>query len=122
MNKYFLIAPTVGITIGALVAGKMMKKGRRAAFLIFPLFGILGSILSVFDNYFLMIFGKFLFGLAAGVCITVAPRVLEETIPPQYFDKYGFGAMTNVGVDIIVLTNTIFVLFMPKEGQKHVTE
>jgi len=122
MNKYFLIAPTVGITLGATIAGAMMKKGRRSAFLIFPLVGCLGSILSVFDNYFLMMIGKFLFGLGAGVCITVAPRVLEETIPPEYFDKYGFGAMTNVGVDIMVLTNTIMVLFMPKEGQKHVTE
>ena len=122
MKKYFLIVPTVGITIGATIAGKMMQKGRRAAFLIFPLVGLVGSILSVIDNYIVMMLGKLLFGIGAGCCITVAPRVLEETIPPEYFDKYGFGAMTNIGVDIIVLTNTIMVLFMPKEGQKHVTE
>jgi hypothetical protein len=47
---------------------------------------------------------------------------LEETIPAEYFDRYGFGAMTNIGVDIIVLTNTIMVMFMPKEGHKGVTE
>lgn len=121
MNKYFLIAPTVGITLGATIAGAMMKKGRRTAFLIFPLIGCLGSILSIFDNYILMMIGKFMFGLGAGVMITVAPRVLEETVPPEYFDKFGFGAMTNVGVDVMVLTNTIMVMFMPKEGAKHVT-
>jgi len=113
MNKYFLIAPTIGITLGATIAGNMMKNGRRTAFLIFPLVAIIGSIMSVIDNYFVMIVGKILFGVGAGVCITVAPRVLEETIPHEYFDKYGFGAMTNVGVDIMILVNTIMVLFMP---------
>ena len=121
MTKYFLIVPTIGITLGATITGAMMKKGRRKAFLIFPLIGCLGSILSVIDNYFVMMFGKFLFGIGAGACITVAPKVLEETVPPEYFDNYGFGAMTNVGVDIMILTNTIMVLFMPKEGHKDVT-
>ena len=48
--------------------------------------------------------------------------MLFITIPPEYFTAYPFGAMTNVGVDIIVLTNTIMVLFMPKAGHKGVTE
>jgi len=30
--------------------------------------------------------------------------------------------MTNVGVDVMVLTNTIMVMFMPKKGAKHVTD
>lgn len=122
MMKYFLMAPSLGIMVGAAIAAKMLKTGRRKALLLFTLVGAVGSFLSVFDEYFLMVFGKFLFGVGAGVCITVAPRVLEETIPHKYFDKYGFGAMTNVGVDIMILTATILVMFMPKKGHKHVTE
>jgi MFS family permease len=122
MNKYFLIAPTIGITLGATIAGVMLKSGRRKAMLVFPLIGVLGSVLSVLDSYTVMILGKFLFGLGAGVCITVAPKVLEETIPPEYFDKFGFGAMTNVGVDIMILLNTIMVLLMPQEGHKWPTK
>lgn len=116
------MVPSLGIIAGATIAGKMLKTGRRKAFLLFCLVGALGSFLSVFDEYFLMLFGKFLFGMGAGVCITVAPRVLEETIPPKYFDRYGFGAMTNVGVDVMILTATIMVMIMPKKGHKHVTE
>jgi MFS family permease len=122
MNKYFLMAPSLGIICGATIAGKMLKTGRRLAFLTFPLVGGIGSFLSVFDEYFIMMLGKFLFGVGAGVCITVAPRVLEETIPPKYFDKYGFGAMTNVGVDVMILTATIMTMLMPHKGHKHVTE
>jgi hypothetical protein len=59
MNKYFLIVPTIGITLGATIAGVMMKKGRRKAFLIFPLVGVIGSILSVFDNYIVMMIGNY---------------------------------------------------------------
>ena len=114
MNRYFLMAPSFGIIGGATIAGKMLKKGRRHAFLIFPPIGVIGSFLSVFDEYFIMMSGKFLFGMASGACITVGPRVLEETIPPEFFDKYGFGAMTNIGVDTMILTATILTMFMPK--------
>jgi MFS family permease len=119
MTKYYLIVPTVGITLGATISGSMMKTGRRKALLIFPLIGAIGSILSVINSYPVMMLGKFLFGLGAGACITVAPRVLEETVPSEFFDKYGFAAMTNLGVDIMILINTIMVLFMPKEGHKY---
>tara|TARA_B110000285_G_scaffold222879_1_gene277619 strand:- start:1096 stop:1959 length:864 start_codon:yes stop_codon:yes gene_type:complete len=64
-----------------------------------------------------MMLGKLFFGMGAGVLIAVAPRILEETIPANLIDS-GFGAMTNVGVDVMSLTSTIFIMFMPKKGEK----
>jgi MFS family permease len=122
MKKYFLMAPSMGIIAGATIAGKMMKTGRRTAFLFFPIVGGVGSLLSVFDSYLIMMVGKFLFGVGAGVCITVAPRIMEETIPSKYFTKYYFGAMTNIGLDTMILAATIMTMFMPKKSNKHFTD
>jgi uncharacterized membrane protein YgcG len=63
-----------------------------------------------------MMLGKLFFGMGAGVLIAVAPRILEETVPANLIDK-GFGAMTNVGVDAMSLTSTIFIMFMPRKGK-----
>ena len=114
MCTFFLAAPTAGITVGSTFGAAMMKSGRRLPLILFNVVGMIGCILSIFDNYAIMMIGKFLFGMGAGVLIAVAPRMLEETIPHNLFDK-GFGAMTNIGVDTLSLTNTIFMMFMPKK-------
>ena len=46
--------------------------------------------------------GKFFFGVAVGGLITLAPRIIEETIPVQYFD-FGYGAMTMICIDIFII-------------------
>lgn len=117
MTAYFLAAPTLGIAIGSTFGAAMMKTGRRLPVIIFNIVGILGCFLSVQDEYFVMMLGKLFFGMGAGVLIAVAPRILEETVPSTLIDS-GFGAMTNVGVDAVSLTSTIFIMFMPRAGGK----
>lgn len=117
MQTYFLTAPALGITAGAMVGGKVMNYGRRMPLIIFNLVGAGSCLLSVFDDFYLCLTGRVMFGVATGVLITIAPRVIQETIPDQHFDK-GFGAMTNVGIDIVVLTSTIMVMFLPKLNKK----
>ena len=114
MSTYFLAVPTAGISIGSMFGASMMKSGRRLPLILFNIVGMVGCVLSIIDNYAIMILGKFLFGMGAGVLIAVAPRMLEETIPHEIFDK-GFGAMTNIGVDTLSLTCTIFMIFLPKK-------
>lgn len=81
MQTYFLTAPALGITFGAMVGGKIMNYGRRMPLIIFNIIGAGACILSVFDDYYVCITGKILFGIATGVLITIAPRVIQETIP-----------------------------------------
>jgi len=49
--------------------------------MILNVVGIVGCLLSVVDQYYIMMIGKFLFGLAVGGLITLTPRIIEETIP-----------------------------------------
>lgn len=90
-----------------------MNKGRRTAMISMNLIGIIGCVLSVYPNYFVMIAGRALYCLAAGVLITVVPRIIEETIPSENFD-HGFGQSTNLGIDFVVFVNSALVIFMPK--------
>ena len=70
--------------------------------MILDILGMFGCILAVIDQYFVMITGKFLFGVAVGGLITLAPRMIEETVPAEHFDN-GYGAMTMIGVDIFIV-------------------
>ena len=115
MTTVFLAAPTAGIAFGTMFGAAMMKSGRRLPLVLFNIVGMGGCFLSIIDSFPLMMLGKFLFGMGSGVLIAVAPRMLEETIPHEIFDN-GFGAMTNIGVDTLSLTSTIFMMFMPLEN------
>ena len=117
MQTYFLSAPAMGITAGAMFGGKALKYGRKKPMILFNIIGIGACICSVFENYYIMLGGKIVFGVAAGVLVTIGPRVIQETVPAQHFDK-GFGAMTNVGIDILVLANTVLIMTMPKLDKK----
>jgi len=64
--------------------------------------GMFGCILAIVDQYYVMMIGKFLFGVAVGGLITLTPRIIEETIPCQNFD-FGYGAMTMVGIDAFIV-------------------
>jgi predicted MFS family arabinose efflux permease len=71
-----LTAPALGITAGAMIGGKVMSYGRRVPLIVFNLVGAGACLLSVFDDYYLCMLGKVLFGLSTGVLITIAPRVI----------------------------------------------
>ena len=113
MNHYFTTIPTTALALGALVGGKMLNNGRRTAMIVMNAVGIVGSILSVYPNYYALIVGRGLYCLSAGVLIAAVPRILEETIPADKYDS-GFGASTNLAVDGIVMINSILIMFMPK--------
>ena len=81
MQTYFLTAPALGITFGAMMGGKVMAYGRRMPMIVFNGVGAAACILSVFDDYYVCLTGKILFGMCTGVLITIAPRVIQETIP-----------------------------------------
>ena len=90
------------MTIGALIAGELMSKGRRRAILISNSIGIIGSLLSVILNYKIMVFGRLLFGICVGINMAICPKMIEETIPGPLMDK-GYGVSTAIGANLMVL-------------------
>ena len=62
-----MTAPALGITFGAMLGGKVMNYGRRLPMIVFNLIGAGSCILSVFDDYYLCLLGKVMFGVSTGV-------------------------------------------------------
>lgn len=114
----------MGISVGCLAAGHLMKYGRKWILILFLLIGIAGETLAVLPHYQLIVLGRAIYGIGAGGMIAVAPRMIQETIPNDMFDK-GFSAATNTSIDIFVLFNTLMMTYMPqypietKEELKH---
>ena len=69
--------------------------GRRKTIIYFNILALIGTALSLVLHFKVMCFGRFLFGLAAGVLLCATPKVMDETIPAELIDK-GFGASTNI--------------------------
>jgi MFS family permease len=71
----------VGITIGSILGGVFVGNGRRINVIIFNLVIIIGSILSVNSNWWILNIGRLVFGFASGVLLCATPKIIEETIP-----------------------------------------
>ena len=69
-------AGLVGLMIGAVVGGKIMSYGRRRAVFIANAIGIVGSLLSVILNFELILVGRLLFGICAGMNVVVCPTLI----------------------------------------------
>ena len=99
-------AVTLGMTLGAVAGGMVMRIGRRKAIFYCATIGIIGtgiSILPVFYpdnpdgtndtnfklNFSLFMIGRFLFGLSVGLFSSICPRYLEETIPRKQYSQLG---------------------------------
>ena len=71
----------LGCTIGAAMAGKIISIGRRRTLLMCCAIGIFGTGLSLIENFYMMILGRTIFGLACGIQTVVTPRYIEEYVP-----------------------------------------
>jgi len=71
----------LGMAIGALFGGMVMKIGRRKVMIATCFLGMLGALLTFRLNFEQMLVGKFVYGLAVGIHNCIAPRYIEETIP-----------------------------------------
>ena len=107
-------ASVLGISIGAIIGGKIIGYGRRRAVIIFDVLGIVGSLLSIITNLYVITLGRFVYGFAAGVLATACPKIVEETVPGNYMD-YGFGTSTGIGVNTFVMISLLSGLLIPSD-------
>ena len=107
-------ASVLGVSIGAIVGGKIIAYGRRRSVLIFDLLGILGSVLSIISNFYVILLGRLTFGFAAGVLVTACPKIVEETVPSAYMD-YGYGISTNLGINLFIMISLLSGLIIPSD-------
>lgn len=72
----------LGMTLGAVSGGVMMKIGRRKSMFVCLAIGLVGNGIT-FDihSFALIIIGRFLFGISAGLYSSIVPRMFAETLP-----------------------------------------
>ena len=95
----------LGMCIGALIAGQIVKNGRRRYLIIFGVIAIFGTAMTLLENVWSIIFGRMIHGICTGIFMTAAPRMLDETVPSHLLGF--FGVFTNIyanfGVMIVML-------------------
>lgn len=72
----------LGMTIGAVSGGVMMKIGRRKSMFICLVIGLAGNFMTIdINNFAMIIIGRFLFGISSGLYSSIVPKMFAETIP-----------------------------------------
>ena len=79
----------LGMTIGAIFGGILMKIGRRKSLIIICFIGMTGNLITFNFNLTSLLIGRFIFGFATGLTSSIVPRIIEETIPSHIYDSLG---------------------------------
>jgi len=71
----------VGLAAGGFTAGVLMTKGRKRCMLISIGIGVTGVCIEMVDNFWVICFGRLIYGFACGVASPCIGRYIEETVP-----------------------------------------
>ena len=80
---------TLGMCLGAVTGGRVMKFGRRKALFLVLLLASLGVIVQCNLYFSTLMIGRFIYGFAVGIASTVCPRYIEETVPQHIYPSVG---------------------------------
>ena len=102
-----------GMAIGCLLAGKLFNFGKKRIVMIFQIICVVGCLLSLISlNLVTIIIGRFIFGISAGIFVTICPAIIEETVPGRLMDN-GYGSSTNICINTMVCINMSLGLLVP---------
>jgi MFS family permease len=68
------------------MGGNIISYGRKSSIIHFSNLAIIACILSMDSSMEIICLGRFLYGLAAGVLLCAAPKIVSETVPTQLID------------------------------------
>jgi len=88
----------IGVTVGAVVSGRLVRTSIRKTFIGLNMLGIIGCLVSCINTYSTVILGRFVYGCVGGVMISLTPKMLQQTIPMDIYNK-GYGASTNFVIE-----------------------
>lgn len=105
-------ASVAGLAIGSILGGKFAQLGLRNCIIIFDIVALIGTGISLVSNMVVLCIGRFVFGIAAGVLVSVGPGIITETCPSHVLDR-GYGVSTNVIFNFMILVSMLFGNGMP---------
>ena len=106
----------VGVAFGSIFGGDFVKMGRRKTIIAQNVVGLISSGISILPNFYMICFGRLVFGFSCGVLLCTTPRMLDETIPPHLIDR-GFGNSTNIVTNFAFLVVMLLAVFLPEERE-----
>lgn len=72
----------LGLTIGALGGGLLMRKGRRLSMIICLCVGIIGNLISGnIYNFKMLLAGRLIYGIVCGAYSCIVPKYFYESMP-----------------------------------------
>ena len=67
----------------------------------FGVLAIIGTILTLITNVWLIILGRLLHGISTGIFMAVGPRMMDEFIPPHMLSHFGPYVSVYIGVALM---------------------
>ena len=100
--------------LAAALTGTMIKSGRRRVLILSAWIGIVGSLISMYENFYTIIVGKMIYGFSVGLIAIGMPRVMEETVPGSMVGFYG--GLYCLSFAAATLLAYLMAVFLPKDG------
>jgi MFS family permease len=88
-NTLINSASIIGITIGAVFGGQVIRIGRRKANFIANFMVLIGCALQMHLSVPTLMIGRFINGLTAGICAVISTKCYGENIPGELASVYG---------------------------------
>ena len=80
--------------------------------ILFNVLSIITSAASIVKNWPFMLAVRFLYSFCAGAIVSIAPKVVGETVPEHLMD-YGFGASTNMIINVSIMYTMLLGMGYP---------
>ena len=80
-NSIIAFVEVFGITAGSFAANLFVEYGRRKTIIICNLIIILATIMTLILNFWLIVIGKLIFSICAGLILIATNIYINETVP-----------------------------------------
>ena len=98
-------ASALGLMIGSVSSGAIVKIGRRRTIMLGCVIAIVGALMQLIFDFWLILAGKVIYGASAGLMLTAASLFLHETVPEEKMGKYGFAVNLGITMGLSVVLN-----------------
>ena len=93
----------VGIALGSILGGFLIRNGRRRTMLISQLFAILASSIAMYLSLYTLCASKVLLGMSAGIMNVAFPKMIIETIPQHLAPKFALAHRMSITIGYVPL-------------------
>ena len=102
----------VGQWLGSGIAGKLMRESRRKALFLSIIVGVIGCMLTLINVkvFWLLNFGRFLYGISSGIGSVVTPRFIEDFTPLYLYSIIGTSFVFSQMVGIFLALSDAYIL------------